>query len=446
MSTRLKFLTLTAFAAMNLGSVAQDQYSLEAAKKMAVENNADVKLQQIEILKAEKNIWEVKAIGLPQINAEAGFQHFIDIPTSVLPANAFNPFAPEDELIGVQFGTEYTMTANLTVSQLLFDGRYLVGIQAIKMFKQVQDVSLVKTEKIAKEEVESAYYMVVAAAEQVKIIEQTKRKLQKLKDDIQILADEQVLEQTEADQMALNLQKLENNLTLAKKQHELATDLLKLKMGFGIGENIAVTDSLWTLVSSLNADSYMNKEFNAGATLDVQMLETQLLLDGLNIKNEKAAGIPSLAAFFQTQQQAFRNEFDFFQNKPWYPANIWGVNLSVPIFSSGQRAAKVRQAEFVEEQTEIRIGSVKEGLELQVKNAKVNLQSALDILSANEKSVELADRILASARIKFKEGVISSTEFTQAENQYITTQSEYINSAFQLLNSKLELDKIISNE
>lgn len=434
------------FLGLTSGLSAQEVYSLEEAKKTAIENSAAVKKAELDVRKAEHNVWEVKAIGLPQINAEAGFQQFIDIPTQVIPANAFNPAAPPDELVGVQFGTEYSMSATLTVSQLLFDGRYLIGLQAIQMLKQIQDQGLERTEKIAREEAEDAYYMAVAAAEQVKIIEQTKEKLIKLKDDIQILADQKVVEQTEADQMALNLAKLENNLTLATKQHELAVDLLKLKMGFGISKEIQISDSLWTLVESFDPNSYTEKTYSPESSLDVQMLETQLILDGLNIKNEKAAGMPSLAAFFQSQQQAFRNEFDFFQNKPWYPANIWGVNLTVPIFSSGQRNAKVKQAEIMEEQTEITIGSVKEGLELQVKNAKVQLQSASDIMKTNEKSVEIAEKILNNAQIKFKEGIISSTEFTQAENQYITTQSDYINSAYQLLKAKLELDKLMRNE
>ena len=437
---------IAALVLLGSGAMAQESYSLAEAKKKAIENSAAVKIAKYEVEKAEKNIWEVKAIGLPQVNAEVGFQQFIDIPTQVLPANAFNPSAPAGELVGVQFGTEFSVTANLTVSQLLFDGRYLIGLQAIQMLKQVQDISLEKSEKLAKDETENAYYMVVASAEQVKIIEKTKVKLEKLKSDIQILADEKVLDQTEADQMALNLAKLENNLILAKKQHELATDLLKMKMGFGMEKQIYVTDSLWSLVESFSPKDEVSKAYNSSGNLDVQMLETQLVLDGLNIKNEQAAGMPSLAAFFQTQQQAFRNDFTFFKNEPWYPANLWGVNLKIPIFSSGQRLAKVRQAELMEDITAVRIGSAKEGLDLQAKNVKVNLESASNILRTNKMSVEIAEKILNNAQIKFKEGMISSTEFTQSENQYIMAQSDYINSAYQLLKAKLELDKLMNNE
>ncbi|MFT7614102.1 MAG: outer membrane protein [Parvicellaceae bacterium] len=439
-------LILAVFLVTGFNVNAQTSYSLEEVKKTAIENSAAVKNARIDILIAEKKVWETKAIGLPQVNAEAGFQHFLDIPTQVMPARAFNPLAPEGQLIGVQFGTDYSVNAKLTVSQLLFDGRYLIGLQAIQMFKKVSDQGLVKTEKVAREEAEDAYYMVVVSAEQIKILGHTKEKLVKLKNDIQLLADEKMVEQTDADQMALNLSRLENNLTLAKKQNELATDLLKLKMGFAMSKQIQTTDSLATFIDGFNPGTYIDKQFNSGNNMDVQMLETQLVLDDLNIKNEKAAGMPSVSAFFQTQQQAYRNEFNFFANEPWYPANMWGVNVSVPIFSSGSRNSKMRQAELVRDKREVTIGSLKEGLDLQVKNAKVQLESSWDIMQNNKTSMGIAERILNNSQIKFKEGVISSTEFTQSENQYIVSQSDYINSAYQMLKAKLELDKLMNNE
>ncbi|MDG2331167.1 MAG: TolC family protein [Flavobacteriales bacterium] len=426
--------------------MSQESFSLTEAKKAAVENSASVKSAQIDVDIANRKVWETKAIGLPQINAEAGFQQFIDIPTQVIPAKAFNPFASENEMMEVQFGTEYTASANLTVSQLLFDGRYLIGLKAVQMFTQVSQQSLVKSEKIAKEEVEDAYYMVVVSREQVVILVKTKDKLQKLMTDIQILADEKVLEQTEADQIALNFKRLENSLVLARKQNELATDLLKLKMGFNLEKQIEASDSLSTFIDVFDPGKYLNLQFDAAKNIDVQLLETQLALDALNIKNEQAAGIPSLAAFFQTQQQAYRNEFNFFSNRPWYPANIWGINLNLPIFSSGQRNAKVKQAELSRDKTELLIGSVEEGLRLQVKNVKVNLKASWDLMQSNKQGMIIAERILNSGQIKFKEGIISSTDFTQIENQFIQAQSDYINSAYQMLKSKLELDKLTVNE
>ena len=321
------------------GLLGQEAYSLESAKKLAVENSSSVKSAELDVQIMEKRIWETKAIGLPQVNMEGSFQNFIDIPTQVIPAQAFNPFAPADELIGVQFGTDHSVSANLTVSQLLFDGRYLIGLKAIQMLAQISNQSLKKTEKVAREEAEDAYYMVAVSAEQIKILEETEKKIKKIKEDLQTLADERVVEQSEADQMALNYTVINNNLILARKQNDLALQLLKLKMGLGMDQEIATTDSLDTFIKSIDINQYTDKKFESSNHLDVQLLETQLVLDGLNIKNEQSAGHPSLAAFFQTQQQAFRNDFDFFSNKPWYPANVWGLNLSVPIFSSGQRNA-----------------------------------------------------------------------------------------------------------
>ena len=98
------------------------------------------------------------------------------------------------------------------------------------------------------------------------------------------------------------------------------------------------------------------------------------------------------------------------------------------------------------DKTELLIGSVKEGLQLQVMNAKVNLKASWDMLLVNKQRMEIAEKLLNSAQIKFKEGIISSTEFTQVENQLIQSQSDYINSAYSMLKSKLELDKLSNNE
>ena len=441
-----KFMLFLMLVLSGSGLLGQEAYSLESAKKLAVENSSSVKSAELDVQIMEKRIWETKAIGLPQVNMEGSFQNFIDIPTQVIPAQAFNPFAPADELIGVQFGTDHSVSANLTVSQLLFDGRYLIGLKAIQMLAQISNQSLKKTEKVAREEAEDAYYMVAVSAEQIKILEETEKKIKKIKEDLQTLADERVVEQSEADQMALNYTVINNNLILARKQNDLALQLLKLKMGLGMEQEIATTDSLDTFIKSIDINQYTDKKFESSNHLDVQLLETQLVLDGLNIKNEQSAGYPSLAAFFQTQQQAFRNDFDFFSNKPWYPANVWGLNLSVPIFSSGQRNAKVKQAELMKDKTELLIGSVKEGLQLQVMNAKVNLKASWDMLLVNKQRMEIAEKLLNSAQIKFKEGIISSTDFTQVENQLIQSQSDYINSAYSMLKSKLELDKLSNNE
>ena len=144
-----KLLLLVTFFAMSGLITGQESYSLESAKKLAVENSSTVKSAQLDVKITDRKIWETKAIGLPQVNLEAGFQHFIDIPTQVIPAQAFNPFAAEGEMVGVQFGTDYIASANLTISQLLFDGRYLIGLKAIQMFGQASAQSLKKSEKIA---------------------------------------------------------------------------------------------------------------------------------------------------------------------------------------------------------------------------------------------------------------------------------------------------------
>jgi outer membrane protein len=417
--------------------------SLDEAQKIAIEQNTQIKNARIDLDIAKEKIWETTAIGLPQINAEGGFQNFIELPTTVLPANAFNPNAPEGELIGLQFGTNYNVTGNITLTQLIFDGRYFVGLQASRAVSQLYQKSITKTEIDVKKSVAQAYYTAVATKVTISKLEEINTELQSIFSATKKIADLGLIEKADAEQLAITLRGIENNLASAKVQHEIAKNLLKLEMGMALEEAIDIAESLdYFLADAKIAGDLL---FNPSANINYDLMSTQLVLSKLSLKNQKATALPTLAGFMQHQQQALRNDFTFFQSgQAWYPSTLWGLKLTIPIFSSGMRVSQINQAKFEVKKLENNLEQLDAALKLQFMQAKLNFEMALTSLGLEEKNVASSKIILHNTQVKFQEKMVSSIEFSQAQNQYLMAQANYINAAYKLLIAKNELNYLMN--
>jgi len=424
-------------------SFSQQSFTLKQAQDYALEHNQEVLNADLDLQIAEKKVWETTASGLPQISAKGELQNFIDIPTTVLPANAFNPMAPADELVGVKFGTDYNVTGTLQVSQLLFSGNYLVGLQAAKTYTSLSKQMKDKSEQEVKSSVANAYYTVLVLQENVVTLDSTLLKMKELLKTTQILVDNKVMESTNASQLRLSVLQVENGITKVKSQLEVSYSLLKMEMGMDLTTAITLADTYADITNS--AANYADEKFASANNIDYQLLETQLKLNELSFKNTKANYLPSLAAFLSHQQVAMRNDFDFFDgDKDWFPTTVWGLTLNIPIFSSGQRASQVSQAKLEVQKTENTMAQLDKGLQLQYIQFSSQYNSAKDAFETQQQAVAVAKEILNSTEIKYKEGVVSSMELTQAQNQLLQAQTDLTNAGFELIKAKLDLDKLFN--
>ena len=441
-------LSTVLFLALGVSAMAQtgQQFSLKQAQEYALQNSNELKNAQLDAMIADKKVREVTALGLPQVNAEGSFQNFLKLPTTVIPAQAFNPAAPADATVGVQFGTEFNTTGSITASQLIFDGSYIVGLQASKAFRSLSGIAAEKTKTEIKDAVIQAYYTVLVAGENKVVLDSTLSNMEKLYGDTRKIYDNGLIEEQDVDQLELTVANMKNSVTIAERQLDVAYKMLKLQMGFDINQPIQVTDNIETLVSTIDVDALVNQQFSPENNYDYKLLQTQHALNGLTLKNEKAAFLPSLNGFFQHQQQNLSNNFALTGDDAiWFPSTLWGLNLKVPIFSSGMRLAKVSQAKLEMEKSQNDLTRVNQGLLVQAAAAKSSYKSAYEIFNTNRKSLGLAERIQNKTLVKYKEGISSSMDLTQAQNQYLSAQGSYINSMLDLLNAKAALDKILNN-
>jgi outer membrane protein TolC len=425
-----------------INSNAQDTiFSLNQAKEYALAHSVDILNSRLDLEQAEKKVWETTAMGLPQVSAKAEFQNFINIPTTVVPAQTFNPLAPAGQIAELKFGTDYNLKGTLQVSQLIFSGNYIVGLQASKAFTNTSQILIEKQEIEVKYNVTEAYLTVLFLESNKGILDSTLINMQKLLDETQILVNEKVLESTNASQLRLSVLNVQNGIRKIDYQINVAKNLLKFQMGMPIEHPIILSDTF----NGFTQKETPTDELDVTENIDHKIVASQLELNELALKNKKANYLPTLSGFFSYQQSAQRYEFNFFDsNQSWYPTTLWGITLSVPVFSSGQRASQVSQAKIDVYKAENSLANVEQALKLQFSQAIADYNSAIDIYVAQQEALLVAKEILDHTTIKYKEGVVNSMELTQAQSQYLTTQTDFNSAAFNLIKAQLKLDKLIN--
>lgn len=422
-------------------------FSLEEARNYAVEHNYDVinAMKDVEI--ARKKVNETTAIGLPQIEASVSYNDFIDIPTQLIPAEFFFPGDPAyvGEFFPVKFGTKYNMTASATASQLLFSGEYIVGLQASKAFVDLSRKQYDKQLIELKQMVAESYYLVLIAERNKVIIDSTLSSLREIQAANQALFENGFIEDTDVDQVNLLISDLQATLIDIENNLGVSRNLLKFQMGLKLGNEIVLTDELDDLLDQVDKEMLMTLPFDVKKNIDYRLLQNQQELAYLDMRRYKAQYLPQLYTFFNFQENAYRQEWNFLNGgEDWFKTTIWGVELSIPIFQSGARSAKVSQAKIQIDQLQVMDQKLKSGLEIQVSTVRNNFLNAWKVYQNKKEGLQLALRIYEKTQVKLLEGVSSSVELQQNYNQYLNSERDYVMSIMDLLSKKLELEKLLT--
>jgi len=417
-------------------------YTLKQAQDYAIKNNYQVKTSILDKEIARHTVRAYKSIGLPFVAATGNFQNFIDRPTSIIPAGVFGP-GTSDEFTEVQFGTKYSSSVGLSANQMILDVSYFSGLKAAKAYANLSLQTVTKTELEIKVIIAQSYFSALAAAESIAIFEANKKNIDKTLSDVKAMYEAGFMEEMDVEQLQLLASSLDIMLSNARNQADISLKLLKFQMGLGVGLPIELMDNLSILVNAVEANIPAT-EFSLQNHIDYQLAETNVMLMALNTKAEKSKYYPKLSGFFNYSQNAFRNDLDLFSGGKWYPTTLWGINLSFPLFSGFGQHSIVQQTKLEHQKAEIQKEQVTQSLTLQEQSARVVYSTALDSYQNQKKSLALAKTIQQKTTSKFKEGLASSMELTQAENQYFNVQGDYIQSILKLLNAKATLDKALN--
>lgn len=422
-------------------------FTLQQAIDHAIENNYTAINAKRDIEAAKQKKWETTSSGLPQITSNLQYLNNLDFQVQGVSGNAFNPGGDPNEISTIAFGTKHSMNASATLSQLIFDGSYIVGLQSAKVYLQISENAKEKTDLEIREMVTNAYGNVLLARESVLIFEKNKTTLEKTLFETNETFKNGLTEEENVEQLQITLTQLNSSLSNAKKREEIALNLLKISMGIDINNEVILTEKLDDLAIS-NVDlAALNEEFDANNSIDFKIQKNNEESKRLLLKLERFRALPTIGAQLNYGANTFANKFDFLTtDQKWYNYSNFGVNVSLPIFSSFRDRARTQQAKIAFEQAKTQLTETEQRLKLQYQQAKTDYEFSIEQYGASKSNLKLAERIEGKQQIKFKEGLSTSFEFTEAQRQLYTAQQNYLQAMIDVMNKKATLDKLTNKK
>ncbi len=399
--------------------------SLDSARHYALEHNKNLKNADLGIDEAGLMLRETIAQGLPQINATVDYNNF------------FGSTASLGDFPGMTIEFNPTSNLSLAVSQLIFSGSYIVGIQSAKLYEEITRTSFEQTELDILTQVTQAYYLSLVSLEARNIVAVNVENMTDLIEKTRAMVDAGVAEELDYDQLTVQLGMLNDALRAADRQHELALNMLRLQMGLTAEAGIVLTDRLEQLLEDADMGLSMTKAFDLNANPNYRLMTLQTEMAEKQIDMQRAAYLPSLSGFYNYTEKLLKAEFDL------QPNHVIGLNLSIPVFSSGVRQSQLRQARINHEIARNQKELVGEQLLIQEKQLRFNLNNAMDQYESQRANLEVARRVYENINNKYRQGMLSSLDLTTANNNLLQAENSYISAVLQLLEAQLEMDKLL---
>jgi len=414
-------------------------FTLEEAKSYALENNITVLNAEQDIVAAEYQRRETVAMGLPQVSASGSFSNFLNLPVQVLDASFFG--GQPGDLISFRAGTDFSSSLNLNVNQLIFNGSYIVGLQLSKHYTKMQTNAATLSKEDVVYNVVQAFELAAVSKENLTFMDSIVELTQNLVDKQQNYLELGLMLQEDMDQLNYSLLTAKQSKTQAELQYQNALEFLKFSMGYPMDQEIQITGTPEEL---MNTPGLTGGDVTSNLTY--QVMEDQVTMSEYTVKNDKAAYMPTLNAYLQHGYNAYRNEFDFFDsNQDWFTQTSWGLQLNIPILSSGQRYYKTQQSKVQLLKAQNSLEQMEQTLTMQSVQAKNNLESARSNYELQQENVRLAQSIYENETAKEQIGQGNSILVTQKYNQLVMAQAQLVGSTLDLLQAQLELNKIYNN-
>jgi outer membrane protein TolC len=418
-------------------------FSLQQAIDHALQNNYAAINAKRDIDASKEKKWETTAMGLPQLNANVSYQNNFVLQQTVVPAEFFG--GTPGEFATVAFGTKHNMVANASLSQLIFDGSYIVALQASKTYMKFYQNAKLKTDSEIREMIINSYGNVLLAEESIVILEKNKATLEKTLFDTNETFKNGLIEEENVEQLQITLTSINSTLNYNKRLLDVAYKFLKINLGIDINAEIKLTDKLDNLSTSNLDLSFSKNEFVVSENINYQMALNFQEQRKLEYKLERSKALPTLAASINYGYNSFSNQFTFFtNNQNWLNFSNLGIGLNIPIFSSLARSSRTQQAKIALDQAKTQLTETEQKLKLQYEKAKSEFEYSIEQYATSKSNLSLAERIENKQQIKFREGLSSSFDFTDAQQQLYSKQQAYLQSMVEIINKKATLEKILN--
>ena len=403
--------------------------SLDAARQYAIDYNKVLKNASLAVDVADKVYRERISAGLPRVDATMDYTNFLGAEIEIkfgedMPPTKI-PFKPTSNL-------------SLTVAQLIFNGSYLVGLQAAKISRDMSETNFRRTELQIKEQVALAYYSVLVAEKSVDIIQQNLENIKDIYNKTNTMYKVGMAEITDVDQMSVQVTTLENAAKSLQRQVEMAYNLLRIQLGVTAETKLTLTESLEDIMARMDHLKTLTTPLELNENLDYKLMNSQQLISKKLVDMEVMSWVPTINGFYSNTQKILRPDFDM------TPPNILGLQMNVPIFASGMRKAKWDQARINYEVTLNDKDLLTDQLLIQEKQLRFNLNTAIEQYESQKENVIVSKRVFDNLNLKYEQGLVSSLDLTTANSNYLQSETNYITATMQLLNADLALNKLLN--
>jgi len=448
--------------------------NLQGAVDHAISYNKSLKNSRMEVERARARNWEAISQGLPQVDGGMDYSSFFNYElefsfsmgdgssfTQAQLQDAYNqtqaayPFYTTNDLAIHGANTYYDgvlqsmlppstillsdqASATLMVNQLIFSGQYIVGIQTAKLAMLMSEQNLDFNELNIKESVISAYYLVLITEESLDIVKQNLDNLEETLSQTEIMYRTGMAEQTDVDQIRITVNQLANANTSLQRNLELSYNMLRFQLGLETNVELDLSDDLKTLFINMQAETALDKPFDIDENVTYKIMKTQEEMNKKILGLEQWNYAPTITGFYNYNAKILTTDFDM------NPNHMVGLSMGVPIFSSGMRKARVDQAKIDYNMAQVNLDIMEDQLLLQEKQYKYDLQNSLENFFTQRENVDVAQRVYDSYRRKFEQGMATSLELTQANDNYLNAENNYLTAIMEVMNAKLQLDKLMN--
>ncbi len=401
----------------------QTTLTLDEAVAYAQENSLTVRNAVLDVADAEQQIKERLSTGLPRLDASGSFTHYLKVPVQALPAEFLPPTQPGQDPPPneIAFLLKNNLTLGASFSQMIFDGSFFVALEAAREARSYAQLQLNERKRFVRNQVIDAYLPVLLVTENMSQLDSNIQNVERLFRETSAQYEAGFIEQLDVDRVQLSLENLRTERENLRRRKEVALTNLKFQLNYPLKAELNVDDDLRGLAEDLGPE-LLAAEPDISARPELQLIDEAIRLEALNVRLQKAAYLPTLDAQAAYQQQYQGNDF---KSGFWAPTALVGLQLNVPIFDGFGRRARVERARISAERTANQRTDLVRGIELEVANARTQYDNATQRLGSRQKNLELARRIYETTRIKYREGVGSSLEVTQAEQALYTAQADF---------------------
>jgi outer membrane protein len=451
------FMTFT--LACSLASAQEQPYmlTLVQAREYAVQHNKSLLNARDQVTSSKKKVMETVAQGLPQVAGSLdymtyfNYKMYLDFGSSGGSGGFEQLFTDPDidagdqkilTALGQMFGTSEPiimsdqLSGKIQFSQLIFSGQYIAGIQTAKIARKLADQSLVKSELDVKENVTNSYFVILTTEQTLQILSRNLENLAAIIQHSDNLYKAGVLEETDVLELKITVNELKNTQKTLERMNQLNYNMLKFQLGIAPETNVVLADSLDLFIRCINPQAALSDSFDINTNITYQLMESQVALTRKQVDIQNWAYAPTVAGFYSYTEKFITTGFDL------TPNHLAGISVSVPIFSSGMRNSQVAQAKINLDIARRDREMIKDQLETQNRQLAFNYENALENYYTQKENVSVAGQVYTNKQNKYKQGLLSSSDLSLANSDYLKAEGNYITAVMTLLQAQTSLDKL----